>query len=139
MNLQASSTRRSCACAATVALQAALLLLFALGTALATDELLPDPLAAGWQGEPVCEKLHEDTRQRILRCTFPPGAGHERHYHAAHFGYVLAGGKMRIRDDDGERDVDLSADYSWTSDGVGWHEVLNVGETTSVYLIVEQF
>ncbi len=139
MNSQALSTRRSCACAATVALQAALLLLFALGTALATDELLPDPLAAGWQGEPVCEKLHEDTRQRILRCTFPPGVGHERHYHAPHFGYILAGGKMRIRDDDGEREVDLSADYSWTSDGVGWHEVLNVGETTSVYLIVEQF
>jgi len=139
MNSQASSTRRSCACAATVALQAALLLLFALGTALATDESLPDPLAAGWQGEPVCEKLHEDTRQRILRCTFPPGVGHERHYHAPHFGYVLAGGKMRIRDDNGEREVDLSADDSWTSDGVGWHEVLNVGETTSAYLIVEQF
>ncbi len=46
---------------------------------------------------------------------------------------------MRIRDDDGEREVDLSADYSWTSDGVGWHEVLNVGETTSIYLLVEQF
>lgn len=139
MNSQASSTRRSCACATTVALQAALLLLSALGTALATDELLPDPLAAGWQGEPVCKKLHEDTRQRILRCTFPPGVGHERHYHAPHFGYVLAGGKMRIRDDDGEREVDLSADYSWTSDGVDWHEVLNVGETTSVYLLIEQF
>ncbi len=139
MNSQASSTRRSCACAATVALRATLLLLFVFGTALATDELLPDPLAAGWQGEPVCEKLHEDTRQRILRCTFPPGVGHERHYHAPHFGYVLAGGKMRIRDDDGEREVDLSADYSWTSDGVGWHEVLNVGETTSVYLLIEQF
>ncbi len=139
MNSQASSIRRSGACAATVALQAALLLLFVFGTALATDESLPDPLAAGWQGEPVCEKLHEDTRQRILRCTFPPGVGHEKHFHGPHFGYVVAGGKMRIRDESGEREVDVPANYSWTSDGVSWHEVLNVGETTSVYLIVEQF
>ena len=149
MNSQASSTGKSPAVGARHAgdpafspawrAPAAALLLFDFGTAFATDELLPDALVAGWQGEPVCEKLHEDTRQRILRCTFPPGVGHERHYHAPHFGYVLAGGKMRIRDDDGEREVDLSADYSWTSDGVGWHEVLNVGETTSVYLIVEQF
>ena len=44
---------------------------------------------------------------------------------------------MRIHDEDGEREVDLPANYSWTSDGVTWHEVLNVGETTSIYLIVE--
>jgi len=106
---------------------------------LVADEDLPDPLAAGWNGEPVCELLHEDAQQRILRCTFPPGVGHEKHFHKAHFGYILAGGKMRIVDDSGEREVDLLADYSWTSDGVSWHEVLNVGETTSVYLIIEAF
>ncbi len=145
MNSQASSTRRSpprgraSLSPAWRAPTAALLLLFALGTALATDESLPDPLAAGWQGEPVCEKLHEDAQQRILRCTFPPGVGHEKHFHGPHFGYIIAGGKMRIRDESGEREVDLQANYSWTSDGVSWHEVLNVGETTSVYLIVEQF
>ncbi len=156
MNSQASSTYRSAACSATdlgtsggpplwgpqtatVALHAALLLLLACGPALATEDLLPDPLTAGWKGEPVCELLHEDTRQRILRCTFPPGVGHEPHFHAAHFGYVLAGGKMRIHDEDGEREVDLPANYSWTSDGVTWHEVLNVGDTTSIYLIVERF
>lgn len=104
----------------------------------AADDL-PDPLAAGWNGEQICELLHEDAHQRILRCTFPPGVGHEKHFHKAHFGYILAGGKMRIIDDSGEREVDLMADYSWTSDGVSWHEVLNVGETTSVYLIVESF
>ncbi len=113
--------------------------LFAYSPVLVADEDLPDPLAAGWNGEPVCELLHEDARQRILRCTFPPGVGHEKHFHKAHFGYILAGGKMRIVDDSGEREVDLLADYSWTSDGVSWHEVLNVGETTSVYLIVESF
>ena len=77
----------------------------------ANDEPLPDPLAAGWNGESVCVDLHDDEKQRILRCTFPPGGGHEKHYHAPHFGYVLAGGKMRIRDDDGERVVDLPDNF----------------------------
>ncbi len=87
MNSPASWTRRSCACAVTVALQAALL-----HCAFATELLIPDPLEAGWKGKPVCEKIHEDKKQRILRCTFPPGVG---------------------------------------------HEVLNIGETTATYLIVE--
>ena len=101
------------------------------------DAPLPDPLEAGWRGERVCERLHEDQEQRVLRCTFPPGGGHERHFHAAHFGYVITGGRMRIESADGVREVDLPDGYSWTSDGVDWHEVENVGETTSVYLIVE--
>ena len=113
--------------------------LVACSPVLVADEDLPDPLAAGWNGEQICELLHEDAHQRILRCIFPPGVGHEKHFHKAHFGYVLAGGKMRIVDDSGEREVDLQADYSWTSDGISWHEVLNVGETTAVYLIVESF
>lgn len=98
---------------------------------------LPDPLAAGWQGSPVCEKLHEDASQRVLRCTFPPGVGHERHYHAPHFGYALAGGRMRITSADGIREVELETGSSYVSEGVDWHEVLNVGDTTVVYLIVE--
>lgn len=105
----------------------------------ATPESLdiPDPLAAGWQGKPVCEKLHEDARQRVLRCTFAPKVGHDRHYHRPHFGYALAGGRMRISDASGVRDVELATGSSYTSDGVGWHEVLNIGETTVAYLIVE--
>jgi len=98
---------------------------------------LPDPLAAGWNGKPVCERLHEDDRQRILRCTFPPGVGHERHFHHAHFGYTVAGGRMRIEDENGVREVDVPAGSSFTSEGVSWHEVLNVGDTTTVFLIVE--
>lgn len=98
---------------------------------------LPDPLAAGWRGEPVCEKLHDDARHRVLRCTFPPGVGHERHYHEPHFGYAIAGGRMQLVSADGTREVDLATGSSYTSDGVAWHEVLNVGDTTVVYLIVE--
>ncbi len=113
------------------------LILLSFVTAAAAAATLPDPLAAGWRGEAVCEKLHEDARQRVLRCSFPPGVGHERHYHVAHFGYVVTGGRMRISDATGTREVELADGASWTSDRVDWHEVLNVGETTAVYLVVE--
>ncbi len=98
---------------------------------------MPDPLQAGWLGKPVCENLHEDDDNRILRCTFEPGAGHEKHFHDRHFGYAIAGGRMRITDARGTREVELETGSSYTSDGVDWHEVLNVGETTVVYLIIE--
>jgi quercetin dioxygenase-like cupin family protein len=98
---------------------------------------LPDPLAAGWRGENVCERLHEDEQQRILRCTFPPGIGHEKHFHKAHFGYALSGGNMRLISSRGTREVMLKTGSSYTSSGVEWHEVLNIGETQVVYLIVE--
>lgn len=109
----------------------------ALSAACTATAELPDPLAAGWEGAPVCERLHEDPEQRILRCRFEPGVGHERHYHAPHFGYALSGGRMRITDESGTREVDLPAGTSFTSAGVEWHEVLNVGDTTTEYLIFE--
>lgn len=102
-----------------------------------TAATLPDPLEAGWKGKAVCEKLHDGPGNRILRCSFPPGIGHERHYHEPHFGYALSGGRMRITDASGTREVDLATGSSFASDGVDWHEVLNVGETTVVYLIIE--
>ncbi len=99
---------------------------------------LPDPLEAGWKGQPVCEKLFENNYLRVLRCTFPPAGGHDRHFHAPHFGYVLSDGRMQITDADGTRTVDLPAGATWYSEGVEWHEVVSVGETTSQYLIVEE-
>jgi hypothetical protein len=63
--------------------------------------------------------------------------GHERHFHAPHFGYAIAGGRMRIVDASGTRELDLAAGSSYSSAGTDWHEVLNVGDTTVVYLIVE--
>lgn len=98
---------------------------------------LPDPLAAGWKGKTVCELLHEDARQRVLRCTFEVGVGHERHYHDPHFGYTIAGGRMRITDGEGVREVDLVSGSSFASPGEDSHEALNIGETTTVFLIVE--
>ncbi len=106
-------------------------------SASASKTELPDPLEAGWNGAPVCEKLHEDADQRILRCTFAPSVGHERHYHGRHFGYAIAGGRMRITDAGGVREVDLATGSSYASEGVDWHEVINVGDSTVVYLIIE--
>lgn len=111
------------------------LLLIAAGVV--ADEPLPDPLAAGWEGEAVCELIHDGIRQRVLRCSFPPGVGHERHYHAPHVGYVLEGGRMQITDSKGTRVVETEANSSWQSEGVEWHEVVNVGETATSYLIIE--
>ena len=102
-----------------------------------TSSVLPDPLEAGWQDKPVCEHIHEDTQHRILRCTFQPNTGHERHYHDPNFGYVLEGGRARLTDESGVRDVQLTQGSSYTSSGIVWHEMMNIGDTTIVYLIVE--
>lgn len=99
---------------------------------------LPDPLAAGWQGEPVCTKLHEDASVRLLRCTFAPGVGHDRHFHPPHVGYVLSGGKMQVRDASGVRRIDVPGGSTFSNpDGIAWHEALNIGDTTASYLMIE--
>ena len=98
---------------------------------------MPDPLEAGWQGQRVCELLRETDRLRALRCVFPPGAGHERHFHAPHFGYALSGGAMKITDASGTRMAELVTGSHFVSDGIDWHEVLNVGASTVEYLIIE--
>jgi mannose-6-phosphate isomerase-like protein (cupin superfamily) len=115
----------------------AVVAILAIVGAWANQPSLPDPLEAGWKGAPVCEKLHEDAEHRILRCSFAPGVGHERHFHARHFGYAISGGRMRITDHTGTREVDLASGSSFTSDGVAWHEVVNIGTSTVTYLIVE--
>ncbi len=98
---------------------------------------LPDPLAAGWEGEKTCELLHENEQSRALRCTFPVGVGHERHFHAPHWGYTLEGGTMQITDSTGTRTMETKAGSSWWSDGTEWHIALNVGDTQTSYLIIE--
>ena len=103
-----------------------------------TSEELPAPYEAGWDGKKVCEKLHEDDQLRVLRCTFPPGVGHERHYHPPHVGYVISGGRMQITDDSGTRILDIPDAYLFSNpDGIKWHEALNVGDTESTYLMIE--
>ena len=98
---------------------------------------LPDPLEAGWDGEPVCEVLEENEHLRTLKCSFPPGVGHEKHFHVRHYGYTLKGGKFKITDDTGTRTVDVPAGYGFYKDSISVHEVQNVGDETAEFLIVE--
>lgn len=99
---------------------------------------LPDALAAGWNGEPVCELLHDKPTHRVLRCTFPPGVGHERHYHPPHFGYALSGGKARLTDATGTREATMATGSHFESQGTPWHEMLNIGDTDIIYLMIEE-
>ena len=100
-------------------------------------ENLPDPLAAGWEGQQVCEVLQDNAAIRVLRCTFPPGVGHEKHFHAPHVGYALKGGTARIWESSGEREATTPDGFSWWTPERSVHENLNIGDETSVYLIVE--
>ena len=98
---------------------------------------LPDPLEAGWNNNAVCEILEDNDKVRTLKCTFPPGVGHERHYHNAHYGYTLSGSTFRIKDTTGTRDVNVPTGYSFYNEKIEWHEVLNIGDSTAVFLIIE--
>ena len=104
----------------------------------ATRDSLPSALEAGWNGERVCDLLHESTTHRVLKCTFAPGVGHGRHFHPAHFGYALSGGTMRLTDARETRDAVIETGSHYSSAGTAWHEVLNVGESPVIYLIVEE-
>lgn len=100
-------------------------------------QTLPDPLEAGWNNQTVCEVLEDNAKQRILKCTFPPGVGHEKHYHNPHFGYTLQGSKFRITDQNGTKEIDVPKGTTFSKDEVTWHEVLNIGDSTAVFLIIE--
>ncbi|WP_299368104.1 cupin domain-containing protein [Winogradskyella sp.] len=101
------------------------------------SETLPDPLEAGWKGEAVCELIEENEEIRVLKCTFQPNVGHEKHYHKPHFGYAIAGGTFRITDSSGSREVEIPTGFSFSNDEVIRHEALNIGKTTAVFLIIE--
>ena len=98
---------------------------------------LPDPLTAGWKGKKVCELLEENKSQRILKCTFAPGIGHESHFHLPHFGYTLAGSTFKIKDTKGTREIKVETGSYFNNNGTEWHEVLNIGDRTAIFLIIE--
>ncbi|WP_290697199.1 cupin domain-containing protein [Lacinutrix sp.] len=102
-----------------------------------TTQTLPDPLEAGWEGEKVCEVLSETKKQRVLKCVFPPNVGHQKHYHKPHFGYTLAGSIFKITDNKGTRDVPVTTGVNWVKTELSEHEVLNIGDSTALFLIVE--
>ncbi len=101
------------------------------------QENLPHAFDAGWHGQKTCEVLFEDQTTRVGRCIFPPGVGHEKHYHNPHFGYVLEGGILLIQDGQGEQKVTTKSGGTWSTTSVTVHQAQNVGDTTTSYLIVE--
>lgn len=101
------------------------------------QQTLPDPLEAGWKGQKVCEVLLDNASVRMLKCTFPPSVGHEKHFHKKHVGYALRGGIFQINDEEGIREVQIPSGYTFYNDSVVWHEVLNIGTDTAIFLIVE--
>ena len=98
---------------------------------------LPTAFEAGWKGEKVCEPLFENEQIRAARCTFPPGVGHERHFHPPHWGYIVEGTTMRITTEAGTVERVLKSGTNWWSDGIAWHEAVNIGTTTGIYIIME--
>ena len=98
---------------------------------------LPDAHQAGWKGQSVSEIIHEDATIRVLKCTFPPNVGHEKHYHVPHFGYAVKGSKFQITDDKGTRTVDVKTGSTFSKSDISVHQVLNVGDSTAVFLIYE--
>jgi quercetin dioxygenase-like cupin family protein len=101
------------------------------------ENSLPDPLQAGWNNKAVCKLVEENESIRVLKCTFKPGVGHEKHYHKPHFGYTLAGSTFQIADASGTREVSPATGSNFYSEGTKWHEVLNIGDSTAVFLIIE--
>jgi len=98
---------------------------------------LPDPEEAGWNGEKVCKVIEDSDEMRILRCTFAPGVGHEKHYHKPHVGYTVQGSRFKIVSADEVREVDVPTGYTFSNDQVSVHEIINVGDSTGVFLIIE--
>jgi len=75
------------------------------------------------------EVLFEDDKVRVLKVTVPAGAHAEMHWHPRNFNYVLAGGKLRIKKDDGTTvEVELREGEVLPGDEVV-HEVDNLGDT----------
>ena len=101
------------------------------------DNKLADPLEAGWKDSKVCEVLVDNEKVRTLKCVFPPGVGHEKHFHAAHFAYTLSGSRFRMTDATGTREVNVPTGYNYYKDKVEWHKALNIGDSTAIFLIIE--
>lgn len=113
------------------------LILFFPLVSMAQDQT-PDTIEAGWKGKPVCEVLYEDDKIRTGTCTYPPGVGQDKHGHGPYFTYVVSGGTLKVTSERGTFESTSITGHSSKSDGVKWHELENVGETTVKFLFIEQ-
>ena len=44
---------------------------------------------------------------------------------------------MRVTDASGTREAKLATGSYFSSDGIAWHEALNIGDSTVAYLMIE--
>ena len=102
-----------------------------------SGEVLPHAFDAGWKGQQTCEVLYEDLAIKVGRCAFPPGVGHEKHYHNPHWGYVLQGSTLKIIDAEGEREVTTRNGGTWSTTERTVHEAVNIDDHETSYIIVE--
>lgn len=109
-----------------------------LAASAAAAQPVPDALSVEWQGRKPCERLYEDGRIRVLRCTFPPGAVHLRHSHPGVVSYALSGGTAEVEDARGKRRVEIKGGNHSVNAPVPWHEFTNTGDTTIAYVLVEK-
>lgn len=100
-------------------------------------ENLPHAFDAGWKGAKTCQLLYETPTVRVGQCSFPPGVGHEKHYHNPHFGYVLQGSTLLVEDSKGKSESVAKAGSTWSTRQRTVHQALNIGTATASYLIVE--
>lgn len=107
-------------------------------TPVAAASEVPDAFSVEWQGQHPCEKLYEDARIRVGRCTFPPGAVHLCHSHPADVVYTLSGGTGQVRDARGTRKGESKIGEISSNAPIPWHEYTNIGDTTISYLIIEK-
>ena len=101
---------------------------------LETNNIVGKYLVGGYN---YCQVLVDNENVRTLKCSFPPGVGHERYHHAPHFAYTLAGSRFRITDAGGVRKVDVPTGYHYYKPGIDWHKALNTGDSTAIFMIVE--
>ena len=99
---------------------------------------VPDALSVEWRGNHPCEKLFEDAQVRVARCTFPPGAMHVCHSHPSYLSYVVSGGQAQVQDEKGVRKVNVVAGALADVPPTPWHELINVGDTTLQFVVVEK-
>ena len=98
----------------------------------------PDAWPFEWQDQKPCERLFEDAQIRISRCIFPPGAVHFLRFYPGYLSYILSGGKGLIAESKGTRQINLRADTFTSNQPIAWHELINIGDTTLRYLVVER-
>jgi quercetin dioxygenase-like cupin family protein len=103
----------------------------------AKAENVPDALSVTWHGKHPCEKLFEDDKIRVLRCTFKPTWVHVKHKHPANLVYTLSGGKVKTEDADGVRHAIAKTGAFAINKPIAWHQVTSTGRTTLRYLVVE--